>query len=158
MATPFPAAMFTNFAAGCSGTTLGGMCASGDVCVNSGYPVCVWQAGPQSCPSGYTQSQTTVYVGGMIDDQRGCTGCQCASTPGSCTPTVTLYTDGTCTTDAMTPVSPGFCAAYVATPGIGSAKLNAGTPSGVTCGAPSGGAPTAGQAVGKNPVTVCCTM
>jgi hypothetical protein len=149
--TPSPGpATFSEHATGCLADAP--TSCSGGVCVPATSNVCIYIAGMQNCPSSYPIG-TVVYGG--IDDTYACTTCTCnLAGARTCAPTVTFYTDSSCTSTLMPVPFNGNCSAF----GLNAGSMqmtNAGSPQGGAC-AMGGGGTLTGNATGTQPTTVCC--
>jgi hypothetical protein len=88
----------------CAKTVASGAgCANSGSCVppvQSGYSLCIEQAGTSSCPSGFSNVHD---VGSGTTDTRTCSACTCAPPTAQCdSAMVTIFTDPQCGTDGGT--------------------------------------------------------
>jgi hypothetical protein len=140
-----------------------GTCADLGVCSPAatppdGFRVCIAREGDADCPIVSPYSEKHVFYKG-IDDTRDCTACTCgAPAGGSCSALVTIYTDAACsaqTGSAMaTNAATSPCVDVPAGSAIGSKAMGPITYMPGACAA-IGGEPV-GDAVPRDPVTVCC--
>lgn len=157
-------------------------CGMGETCVTrplSPYAsdVCIWAEGELACPEAYPD-QTVHYR--EIEDNRGCSECQCGSADGDCVdpsvgvsywypnfivgggsfPGLTaplLFDAPSSSCEPVSPSGEGF--PYSVSDSVGNITFDAGTLVLDDQDAPcpsSGGAPQ-GDVVGSDPVTICCT-
>ena len=152
-----PAQWAVDFVA-CIGTSTGGGCNSGSVCVPRPQEPfasshCIVRDGDVPCPSGVYGSKYTFYA--SLVDERGCTSCSCGSPMGqSCGGMSYLYETNGCMPGSDSPVfHDGSCAnvngarsARYVPDGLG--------PLGGMC-TPAGGQPI-GQVTPTEPITLCC--
>ena len=143
---------------------LGSGCGAG-VCAPTpstpfGAGVCIAKAGDNACPSGYPQKNLFYQ---KVSDTRGCTDCSCAAPQGAtCTGSVELDTNNTCTVDPVTLNNVGVCAALPPDPtpppppyqDSRSVIYDAGPALGGSCS--SSGGTVVGSATANDPVTFCC--
>jgi hypothetical protein len=152
--TPTPASGFAAYAVSCSGG-LGGSC-SGGKCAKLPSLLCIYayasMAGAQTCPSTYPIKTLSISSG--ITDERTCTPCQCAASDGTCKPNVAVYSasSSSCDGTPLTTSESATCLTWSVPAGQIDYSL---TPSGGSCGAPTGGVP-GGSAAQADPITVCC--
>jgi hypothetical protein len=124
--------------------------------------VCVMQVGEvMNCPAGFNDRHV-VYDPSKTMDTRTCGACTCgAMTGGSCSATITVYSDNTidtCTTLIATlnpSTSQGDCKGLSGNPGVGSRQAVYGPVTPGTC-APGGGTPS-GSLTPSGATTFCCT-
>ena len=147
-----PPASYGTTVAACSVDELPGECDDGQC--YEGDTQCVWQPGDHACPAGFDERE--LYFRGEIDDTRGCTSCECGEPTGACEGSFLRLTSGYyCNGDPF--VVDDVCTEHC----IGNECETYALSGGVVLGdpvaecAPSGGEPT-GEAVGQDPVTVCC--
>lgn len=125
------------------------------------FSVCIAQAGDQPCP-GSTFTQKHV-VGGAATFGCG-SGCGCTFPPGptTCTGTMKLYTDGSCTQNEYDITAGSGTAAMCVQHGSGeqsnyqSYHYVANQPAALSCTATGSSAPTNVQLT--NPQTICCAQ
>lgn len=140
----------------CVGTT--SSCDFGHACtpVAPGFQSCIFQQGDWACPASYPDR---IAVAQGFNDQRGCAPCGCAIAGGSCSATLTVYSDPACATpllfartlDNMTVTAPCDDA-----PGtLGSKTLSSAKYAPGAC-SPSGGEPTDGGVTPTGVATFCC--
>lgn len=148
----------------CGGATQGGGCGGGACVARPSAPfkalACIGRVGDHTCPAGFpTKSQFSAGV----NDTRDCSGCTCGAPSGaSCSGSLTLGSNATCSADVATLNAPGQCASVGPDPSpptppyleSRSARYNQGPASTATC-APGGGQPTGGVTAGTT-VTICC--
>jgi hypothetical protein len=130
----------------------------GDACVPSlsgAYQACIMQAGRHSCPAGPLGVQHVVGSGASFT----CSDCGCSVT-AQCTGSVTLYTNSTCTKNALAVPADGNCHNIKAlnggmtyTTAVAAYTYTGGTPS-MQC-APTGSS-TAQNVSLASASTVCC--
>ena len=141
----------------CAGSTLGnaGCDGPGEVCAPSAIDapfegkVCVWRIGEHGCPSGFPDQHT---FSDTLDDDRGCTDCNCGDPMATCTVTTTVYSDNACATSLATVLNNNTCV----TATVGLSITNTRTTTGAC--AASGGNPTGDVDLGPNRLTVCCAQ
>jgi hypothetical protein len=134
---------------------------SGDICIPSsppGFRVCIYQKGDNDCPSEFTPYAEKHLVAVGYNDTRTCSPCACgAPSGGACSSTVSVYTDGACSTLAysatVTSSGPDCHDLPSGTP-LGSKSATAPTYTPGSC-MPSGGEPM-GAATLTQPATYCC--
>lgn len=157
---PFPAPSWARFAVQCELEALSGAeCPAGSVCAPSppdGLSLCVYAKGDvASCPTDYP-ARMVFYLG--VDDQRGCSECQCSAQSGAqCMALVSAFSDSACSTLAGAVVVTdleGACVDVVTGTALGSIDASMVTDKPGTC-AQSGGAPF-GTVTPAEPVTLCC--
>jgi hypothetical protein len=114
--------------------------------------LCVWAEGDaDGCPGDFTE-RFDLYRGDL-HDTRGCKGCSCGPSNGSCAATVTVYSDGNCTTPKGMAISTQGCGTVG---GVGFSSASA--VYALTVGSCTPTKPTAtGSLRPTDPVTVCCT-
>lgn len=142
----------------CDGATIieDAGCADDRVCApvpeSRDAAMCIWQAGEHECPDTFDTSRT-LYEG--IDDARGCETCSCGSPNGLCDAAfISLWNGPTCLVPSAGVVGAnGECDATGTATTARAASLNSGSPTAFCV--PSDPTP-AGEAVGTEPVTVCC--
>ncbi len=135
-----------------------GACGSGICVPTTGSPygsTCIYKAGDNACPSGFTGSREVVYGG--YSDTRACSACTCNKQNATCSAIVTRYQSGNNT------CSGSSAALSVTTAGsscITKASQNTFRTTSITknpkayC-AKSGGA-LSGSAKATQPTTICC--
>jgi hypothetical protein len=157
-----PAVTWTNNAEACGGAMPGTGCNTGHACLPSPQGAfvqgtCIMQSGEVPCPAGFTH-QHIVYDPSQTADGRTCGNCTCgAVTGGTCSATVTVYSDNpsVCGT-------PTLIATLTPTTAGGDCKnltnnhATFGAVTGGTC-AEGGGQPTGGATPG-GATTFCCTQ
>lgn len=157
-----PPASWKTFARGCQAVPRMPCADASGICLAAappqpGWHVCVYQKGDNVCPSFSPYKDKHVFYAG-IDDTRGCADCACdAPAGGSCTATISIFTDGACSTLAYaTTVDASNPSCHDLPPGtpLGSRSATAPAYTAGTC-TPSGGAPT-GAATPIQPATYCC--
>jgi hypothetical protein len=121
-----------------------------------GFHVCIAREGDVDCPliSPYSERHT-FYKG--VDDTRSCTACTCgAPAGGSCSALISLYTDAACSVLGAATMANTLSPCLDVLPGsaMGSKAMGPSTYTPGTCAA-IGGEPV-GDAVARDPVTVCC--
>ncbi len=132
-------------------------CAEGRVCAplpeSEDAALCIWQDGEHACPDDF-DTQRVLF--GDFDDTRGCETCSCTAPIGLCdAATVSLWNGPTCLVPAAGVVTANAeCVQTGTATSARAASLNAGSPT-AFC-SPSEPAPS-GEAVGSDPVTICCT-
>lgn len=157
-----PPAVFHTFARGCQAVPRTPCADASGICLAAappqpGWHVCVYQKGDAACPSFSPYQDKRLFYAG-VEDTRGCSDCACGPpVGGSCSVSVSVFTDGACGSLAYTTT--------VDSGGADCHDLPAGTPLGsrsaaapvYTPGAcaPSGGSPT-GAATPTQPATYCC--
>lgn len=123
----------------------------------AGFVACIFMAGDNACPTGSPYALKQVLYNG-VDDTRGCTPCACGSATGStCASTVSLYSDGACSTLLTTvavSASGTDCSNVPAGSALGSKSATPATYGAGSCSA-GGGMPT-GAATPSMPTTFCC--
>lgn len=128
----------------------------GDACMPtlpSSYKACLMQSGTAACPAGPLTVQHVVGSGVSFS----CSDCGCA-VAGTCSGTVSLYTDTKCKTFGLALPADGTCI-NVASVGSGSTNFNSytydgGIPAGVHC--TLSGPSTAQNVALAGPATICC--
>ncbi|MBL4688216.1 MAG: hypothetical protein JKY37_26755 [Nannocystaceae bacterium] len=149
-------ASFASHVALCAGTPLSGVCEEDTLCMPTAEApqdtaVCLWQEGEVSCPAGWGYDERTVVYGGMTDD-RACSDCSCGSPSGNCTDGFVSFSGPNYNGFAA---SPSWCDPLPSGAIVSVAEWNGVEPTNnVGCNA-SGGNPQ-GEAVGVDPITVCC--
>jgi hypothetical protein len=124
-----------------------------------GYRVCIFHGDEKDCTSPSLSPYTEKHVFyDAYQDTRACTPCTCGVPTGSsCASTVSIYTDGACSTLAysstVTSSGPACHDLPAGTP-LGSKSATAPTYTPGSC-APDGGQPM-GAATPTNPSTYCC--
>jgi len=144
-----PAPTWSTTAISCAPTSTSG-CLSGSACVPDADPqfhLCVEHDGDVACPSGFP-SRTVAYAD--VDDARDCSMCSCGAPTGvGCTGSVSMYSDGACTSVTKggypTPNCISESGAFIGYDG---------TATGGSCSA-SSVSPT-GTATPASPTTLCC--
>ena len=138
----------------CSTASVGGGCTGGNICVPvTPGPSCEIAAGAHACDPGYTATSPW-YTG--LTDTRTCS-CSCgAVTSGSCGTTVTLYTDTSCGTGALSTTATASNNFNCDTGGTSyfSGKIVL-TGAGPMCGPPTYN-PEGGQLTPTGQQTLCC--
>lgn len=142
----------------CEGATIieDAGCADGRVCApvpeSPDAAMCIWQAGEHECPDTFDTTRTLF---GDVDDGRGCETCSCGSPNGLCDDAViSLWNGPTCLVPSAGVVGAnGECDATGTATTARAASLNSGSPTAFCV--PSDPEPS-GEAVGTEPVTVCC--
>jgi hypothetical protein len=148
-------ATFSRRVLACGGATLGGGCASGDVCVPPAVEggVCVWQEGEHECPADFNERRV-LYTG--LTDTRSCQTCTCGTATGLCDGArIYFYSTDTCTPGTTdTSIGPTFGCQQNQSP-TSAVRLTLGQPT-AFCqpSTPS----SVGDAAAEGPVTVCCTQ
>jgi hypothetical protein len=125
----------------------------------AGFRVCIYQVGDNDCTGPELVPYTEKHVFYKdYQDTRSCAACSCGSPSGStCSSTVSIYTDGACSTlaySATVDATGPACHDLPAGSPLGSKSATAPKYTPGTC-APSGGEPT-GAATPTNPSTYCC--
>lgn len=121
----------------------------------SGFKTCIYHDGNTPCPDSYPE-QHLAYTG--FDDTRACTTCECGKPAGgSCSGTLTLFTDAACAMQVAgsPPLSSSGPACVPAGLPLGSKTLTLSPYQAGAC-APTGGPSGAAQATG--PSTFCCLV
>lgn len=132
-------------------------CAENTVCAPrpaDASPLCVWQEGEHECPETYPEQRISYRD---IQDGRGCETCTCGDAEGLCDEAVVrLYSTRNSTSPAgclgLTAILSGDGSCGTSGSAAG-ALLVIGQPTAFCT--PSPGTPT-GEAVGIDPITVCC--
>lgn len=135
----------------CTGANIKTDCSTGEVCAppaTAGFDLCIQRSGDQTCPTSYPTKQV-VFAG--FDETRGCSACTCGSAAGTCTGTVHLSQQDTCT-PSLGSVSLYQCVSVTA--GVNFARYAPNAALNVAC-PPSTVSPT-GAATPKTPTTFCC--
>lgn len=159
-----PPATFASHVALCAATPLEGECDEDTLCMPTAAPpqseaVCIWQAGDAACPSGWGYDDRTVVYQG-IDDDRGCSDCSCGSPSGACTDgSVQFFGTSTNPSIPFPPQiasAPDGCAPILASiwTAVNAVWTGVLPTDEVGCN-PIGGTPV-GDAIGTDPITVCC--
>jgi hypothetical protein len=135
-------------------------CADGCLVDVPGFLICIWKGGTLDCADAGAGPYTETHVGHeAVDDQQGCAPCTCDPPSGStCSSTVSVYTDGACSTLAYsTTVDTSGPTCQDVPTGIPLGSKSATPPSYVpgTC-APDGGTLTGPLPTPSDPVTWCC--
>jgi hypothetical protein len=133
-------------------------CPTEYVCAPSppeGLSLCLYVKGEvASCPAEYPAKM--VFYG--VEDQRGCTPCQCSAQEGAqCMAVVSAFSDSACGALAGAVVvtdQEAACVDLVSGTALGSLKVSMVTDVPGSC-APSGGAPF-GEVLPADPLTLCC--
>lgn len=149
------------FAFDCT-SSAGGTCPStGETCTPTapmGFRQCVTIEGDMDCPSASFNPYTEKHVFyTSATDTQACSACDCASAPGSCSATLSLYANSTCSGAVLGAVTvtsdtPGCVTAAGATVQSQSSGPATYTPG--TC-QPSGGV-ASGTVTPGEPSTFCC--
>ncbi len=142
----------------CDGATIieDAGCADDRVCApfpeSPDAAMCIWQAGEHECPDAFETTRTLFQD---IDDARDCETCSCGSPNGLCDSAfISLWSGPTCLVPSAGVVGVnGECDATGTATTARAASLNSGSPTAFCV--PSVPQP-AGEAVGTDPVTVCC--
>jgi len=131
-------------------------CADGRVCApmpeSPDAMLCVWQAGDHECPDVF---DSTRVLYGDVDDGRGCETCSCGAPIGLCDDaTISLWNGPTCLVPAAGVVGAnGECDATGTGTSARAASLSGGSPNAFCV---ASDPQSSGEAVGTEPVTVCC--
>lgn len=132
-------------------------CPGTDVCAPKPAPMfdgnCIARPGMHACPAGYGAQR--IYYGGSADsrDCTACGACGAASAVTCSAPTVSLWSNTTCTgAPTSTKLSPVACTSSVGTMAM---KYTDNGATG-TCGTSAVGSPT-GSVTPTMPMTFCCT-
>ncbi|MCR9166513.1 MAG: hypothetical protein ACE37F_24205 [Nannocystaceae bacterium] len=131
-------------------------CAEGRACAplpdSPEAALCIWQEGEHECPEAFGSTRT---IFGGVDDGRDCETCSCGAPAGLCDDaTISLWNGVTCLVPSAGVVGvDGECDPSGTSTAARAASMSAGSPNAFCV--PSEGAPT-GEAVGTEPVTVCC--
>jgi hypothetical protein len=159
-----PAFSWKDKALACAPLDVGGGCGS-EVCAPVpeapfGAELCIHKLGDNACPAGFPQ-KITYFTGAQ--DTRTCTDCLCgAPTGGTCSGTVVLGTNASCSVDVVTIPQVNTCGPLPEDPTpppppymeSRSARFDAGIAFGGSCGS-TGGTPS-GTVTGVSPITFCC--
>ncbi len=115
---------------------------------------CISQAGDVACPgSVYTEKTLAVSA---LDDTRACTKCTCGSPANSCTGSVQIYANSTCSGSPQSVTIPRpTCTTPPPAAGSASVRLVTAFAGALTCPPSGGGAPTGGVAP-SGFATICC--
>jgi hypothetical protein len=135
-------------------------CAAGEVCAPApaspfGSAQCVMQPGMATmCPAGYSTGPQVLYAG--VDDQRGCTACQCTDPTGAtCTlPSPAIDTECPSPSGGTLP-APATCSAFTPPDTVKLAASPTVADAG-SCALADGGMPT-GTATATGATSFCCT-
>jgi hypothetical protein len=146
-------------ACGPSSAPLSGTCASGEVCAPApaspfSASECVMQGGvATACPAGYPSGPQVFYAG--VDDERGCSSCECASPTGATCTIAAGAVDTDCLGSGGTLSAPSPCTAFSPPDPV---KLNSSptVADAGSCTLSGGGAPM-GVANGSDATSFCCT-
>lgn len=131
-------------------------CAAGRECAplpdDPDAALCIWQEGEHECPEAFDTTRT---VYGGVEDDRGCATCSCSAPTGLCdAATISLWSGATCLVPAAGVIGAnGECDPSNSVNTARAASLNGGSPNAFCV--PSEPAPD-GEAIGTEPVTVCC--
>jgi hypothetical protein len=140
----------------CEAAKVGAGCPDGGACVTSPaapFVACVAHDGALPCPTGFPNGSS---VGASAADTRSCSACACGTSASCANPTLTFYSDGSCSsgahdlpvTSACDPVNDGNGHNYQ------SFKYTADIQNG-TCQTTTSSTPT-GNLVLTSPRTICC--
>jgi len=128
-------------AAGCDG----GVCRPD---ISAPYAACIAAPGDVACPSGPLSVAHAIGASGSFS----CADCACTMS-GTCSGTLTLYTDATCTTGPYA-ISTDVCVGISSAATYRAYRYSGGTAKGVTC---EDAAPGPAQNIAlTDPQTVCC--
>ncbi len=154
------------FGEACGGATVGTGCLTGETCLPIPAAqfvtgVCVMQTGNVACPAVFTD-QHVFYDPSKTTDTRACSGtCTCAPpSGGSCSATITVYSDqtvDTCNTLVATlnpTTAKGDCQPLTGNPSVGSREATFSAVTGSSC-VGTGGTAT-GTATPASATTFCC--
>jgi len=147
-----------------SAAPTGDGCTAGQVCAPApaapfSSRACVMQAGmATACPPEYPDGPQVFFS--SVDDQRGCTPCECAGPTGAqCTiaaPAVDISVTPSCSVSAGSLDAPSPCVMFQGLEFVNLASpLTLGNPG--TCALTGGGAPT-GVATQSGPTSFCCGL
>jgi hypothetical protein len=161
-----PPLVWKETARACGNAQVGGGCGPGVCAPRPQAPfesgACIFRQGDFACPPGPFTQRSVFFQG--ANDSRSCTQCNCSSPTGAtCSGSIELGTNQSCTADPTLLSSPGQCAPLPPDPTppappfqeSRSVRYNEGAPTGGSCNA-SGGQVT-GSATATNPVTYCCS-
>jgi hypothetical protein len=142
----------------CEGATIieDAGCAEGRECAplpdSADAALCIWQEGEHECPEVFSSTRT---VFGGVDDGRDCETCSCSAPTGLCDDaTISLWNGVTCLVPSAGVVdADGECDPSGTGTSARAASITTGSPNAFCV--PSDPVPS-GEAVGTDPVTVCC--
>jgi hypothetical protein len=115
----------------------------------SGFGLCIYKVGDESCPSGAYANRIVTYSG--IQELHTCASCGCQAA-GSCVATVGVASDSACSSGFKQCLSTEPCCAWPNE--VAAAYLKLVDAQGASC-APTGGA-VMGQDIGTGAITYCC--
>ncbi len=131
-------------------------CAEGRVCTpfpeSPDAALCIWQEGEHECPEAFDATRT---VFGDFEDARGCETCSCSAPTGLCDDAfISLWSGVTCLVPSAGVIGAnGECDPSGSGNTARAASLNGGMPNAFCV--PSEPTPS-GEALGSEPITVCC--
>ncbi|MEM6296632.1 MAG: hypothetical protein AAGA54_35525 [Myxococcota bacterium] len=151
-------AQWTSNVTACSGGTVieDAGCAEGRSCTplpeSTDAPLCIWQEGEHECPPAFDEARM---VFSDVEDGRSCETCSCSAPNGLCDDAVvSLWSGATCLLPGAGVLDANAECNDTGTANVArAASLNAGQATSFCT--PSDPAPS-GEAVGTDPVTVCC--
>jgi hypothetical protein len=125
--------------------------------------LCVYQRGDLACPAGPYREKSVYFTN--VQDSRACSACECSSPTGtSCTGSMSLYTDQSCSVDETTLTNVLECSALAPDPTPPSPPYMSLRSVRYTATANAAGSCTSkpstpiGNVTLTDPITVCCTL